>query len=38
MYLAFAAQNPFAGLDFLLDTPMREALDRLNDMQLAKNP
>ena len=38
MYLAFAAQNPFAGLDFLVDAPLREALDRLNNMQLTKSP
>lgn len=37
MYLAFAAQNPFAGLDSVVDTPLREALDRLKNMHLAKN-
>jgi len=36
MYLAYAAQNPFAGLDSIPDTPVREALDRLYKMQLAK--
>jgi hypothetical protein len=36
MYLAYAAQNPFAGLDYIPDTPVREALDRLYKMQLAK--
>lgn len=36
MYLAFSVQNPFAGLDSLTDAPLREALDRLNNMQLAK--
>lgn len=36
MYLAYAAQNPFAGLDSIQDTPVREALDRLYKMQLAK--
>jgi hypothetical protein len=38
MYLAFASQNPFAGLDSVVDTPLREALDRLKNMHLAKNP
>lgn len=38
MYLAFAAQNPFAGLDFLVDAPFREALDRLNNMSIPKRP
>lgn len=38
MYLAFDAQNPFAGLDALTDAPLREALDRLHNMKLAKNP
>jgi hypothetical protein len=38
MYLAFAGQNPFAGLDFLVDAPLRDALDRLNSIQVTKNP
>jgi hypothetical protein len=37
IYLAFSSQNPFSGIDSLVDTPLREALDRLNNMQLTKN-
>jgi hypothetical protein len=36
--LAYAAQDPFAGIDSLVDTPLGEALERLNNMRLAKNP
>jgi hypothetical protein len=36
MYLAFASQNPFHSLDFVSNAPLQEALDRLQNMQLAR--
>ena len=35
-YLAFISQNPFFGLDAVNNTPLREALDRLNSMTLTR--
>jgi hypothetical protein len=35
-YLAFISQNPFFGLDAVDNTPLREALDRLNSMTLTR--
>lgn len=35
-YLAYNAQNPFAGLDVVSSAPMQEALDRLMNMRLTR--
>ena len=35
-YLAYSAQNPFAGLDAVSGAPMQEALDRLINMRLTR--
>ena len=34
LYLAYASQNPFAGLDAISNAPLQEALDRLKVMKL----
>ena len=34
MYLAFAAQNPFDGLDLVSNAPLQEALERLQAMHI----
>jgi hypothetical protein len=34
LYLAYASQNPFAGLDAISNAPLQEAFDRLKVMQL----
>lgn len=36
LYLAFIAQNPFAGPDYVSAAPLQEALDRLNNMRLTR--
>ena len=36
LYLAFIAQNPFAGPDFVSNAPLEEAFDRLNNMRLTR--
>jgi hypothetical protein len=36
LYLAFIAQNPFAGPDAVSNAPIHEALDRLNNMRLTR--
>lgn len=36
MYIIFMTQNPFSGLDSVSDLPLRDALDRLNNMKLTR--
>jgi hypothetical protein len=37
MYIIFKTQNPFNGLDYISDQPLREALDRLINMKLTRH-
>lgn len=34
LYLAYASQNPFSGLDAISNAPLQEAFDRLKVMKL----
>lgn len=37
MYIIYQTQNPFSGIDYISDFPLREALDRLNNMKLTRH-